>query len=63
MRSTISADYTLPVHGEQRGLLHVGIEVRQDLIAEPPGQAAWAVWLESMLRRLPAGLVDGDAGR
>jgi predicted N-formylglutamate amidohydrolase len=52
-------DYTLPVHGERRGLAHVGIEIRQDLIAEAPGQAAWALWLEVMLRqaldRLPHG--------
>jgi predicted N-formylglutamate amidohydrolase len=44
-------DYTLPVHGERRGLPHVGIEIRQDLIAEAQGQAAWATWLEGMLRR------------
>ena len=44
-------DYTLPVHGERRGLPHVGIEIRQDLIAEAQGQAAWAAWLEGMLRQ------------
>jgi predicted N-formylglutamate amidohydrolase len=52
-------DYTLPVHGERRGLAHVGIEIRQDLIAGAQGQAAWAAWLEGMLRqaldRLPGG--------
>ena len=50
-------DYTLPVHGERRGLPHVGIEIRQDLIADPYGQAAWAAWLEGILKtaldRLP----------
>ena len=35
-------DYTLPVHGEGRGLMHVGIEVRQDLIADETGQRLWA---------------------
>jgi predicted N-formylglutamate amidohydrolase len=54
-------DYTLPVHGERRGLLHVGFEIRQDLIGEPRGQADFACWLETMLRRLPAGLRDGEA--
>jgi predicted N-formylglutamate amidohydrolase len=34
-------DYTIPVHGERRGLPHVEIEIRQDLIAEEPGQRAW----------------------
>ncbi|TLX43304.1 N-formylglutamate amidohydrolase [Xanthobacter autotrophicus] len=37
-----TTDYTIPVHGEQRGLLHTGIEIRQDLITEPAGQAEWA---------------------
>ena len=45
------SDYTLPVHGERRGLPHVGIEIRQDLIAEANGQAAFAAWLEGMLRQ------------
>ena len=45
-------DYTLPVHGERRGLLHVGFEIRQDLISERAGQSAWADWLELLLRRL-----------
>jgi predicted N-formylglutamate amidohydrolase len=57
------SDYTLPVHGERRRLLHVGVEIRQDLIAAPRGQADWAFWLEAMLRRLPAGLGDGGLGR
>jgi predicted N-formylglutamate amidohydrolase len=48
------SDYTLPVHGERRGLLHVGIEIRQDLIGEPRGQADWVFWLETMLRRVGA---------
>ena len=45
------SDYTLPVHGERRGLPHVGIEIRQDLIAQANGQAAFAAWLEGMLRQ------------
>ena len=36
------SDYAIPVHGEQRGLPHVELEVRQDLIAEEVGQAEWA---------------------
>jgi predicted N-formylglutamate amidohydrolase len=35
-------DYTIPRHGEQRGLPHVEIEVRQDLIIHEAGQVAWA---------------------
>ena len=35
-------DYTIPVHGEARGLMNSGIEIRQDLIADPAGQTQWA---------------------
>jgi predicted N-formylglutamate amidohydrolase len=44
-------DYTVPVHGERRGLPHVEIEIRQDLITEPVGQLVWA---ERLARLLPA---------
>ncbi len=44
-------DYTIPVHGEQRGLIHVEIEIRQDLVAEPKGQAAWVDRLADLLPR------------
>ena len=48
-------DYTVPVHGERRGLPYVEIEIRQDLIAEPAGQAAWA---ERLARLLPAAYAE-----
>ena len=35
-------DYTIPRHGEGRGLPHVEIEIRQDLITEEAGQVEWA---------------------
>jgi len=35
-------DYTIPVHGEARGLMNTGIEIRQDLISDPAGEKAWA---------------------
>lgn len=35
-------DYTLPVHGEQRGIPHVAIEIRHDLIETEADQRAWA---------------------
>jgi predicted N-formylglutamate amidohydrolase len=43
-------DYTVPVHGERRGLPHVEIEIRQDLITDSAGQTAWA---ERLARLLP----------
>lgn len=45
-----ATDYAIPVHGEQRGLLHVELEIRQDLIAHGPGQVEWA---ERLARLLP----------
>jgi predicted N-formylglutamate amidohydrolase len=45
------SDYTVPMHGEARGLPSVEIEIRQDLLAEPGGQALWA---ERLARLLPA---------
>jgi predicted N-formylglutamate amidohydrolase len=32
------ADYSIDTHAEARGLAHAGIEIRQDLIADAPGQ-------------------------
>lgn len=42
-------DRTIPLHGEQRGLVHVGLEIRQDLIADEAGQAEWAAILARLL--------------
>jgi predicted N-formylglutamate amidohydrolase len=42
-------DYTVPVHGEMRGLINSGIEIRQDLIADQAGQRQWADRLARIL--------------
>ena len=42
-------DYTIPTHGEARGLPHVEIEIRQDLVCGQAGQAEWAQRLASVL--------------
>ncbi len=39
------SDYTIPVHGEGRGLPHVLLEVRNNEIADVAGQERWADWL------------------
>lgn len=44
-----TTDYTIPVHGERRGLFHVGIEIRQDLVAHPAGQAEWGARMALVL--------------
>jgi predicted N-formylglutamate amidohydrolase len=49
-RVTDESDFTIPVHGERRALLHVGIEVRQDLITDKTGQRQWANLLAQLLQ-------------
>lgn len=45
-------DFTIPHHADPRGLDYLELEVRQDLIAEPAGQAAEAARLEPVFRAL-----------
>ncbi|MFP5413832.1 MAG: N-formylglutamate amidohydrolase, partial [Gammaproteobacteria bacterium] len=51
-----ATDYGIPVHGERRGIAHVELEIRQDLIANTAGQMVWAEriarWLEAALPAL-----------
>jgi predicted N-formylglutamate amidohydrolase len=49
-------DYTIPVHGEARGLMNSGIEIRQDLITEAAGQQQWADRLARILTEIEARL-------
>ncbi|WP_236694507.1 N-formylglutamate amidohydrolase [Sphingomonas sp. Leaf343] len=42
-------DYTVPRHAYPAGLPYAELEVRQDLIADDTGQAAWAARLERVL--------------
>ena len=48
-------DYTIPRHAEARGLPHVEIEIRQDLLLDEAGQADWA-------RRITEALRDAEQG-
>jgi predicted N-formylglutamate amidohydrolase len=50
-----ASDYTIPVHAERRGLPHVAVEIRQDLISAEDGQRAWA---ERLARLLPLAYRD-----
>lgn len=47
-----ATDYTIPVHGEKRGLINTGIEIRQDLIGDTAGQKQWADRLARILRAI-----------
>jgi len=44
--------YTMKRHGEAHGLMQATIEIRQDLIAKPDGQARWAGILADCLKEL-----------
>jgi predicted N-formylglutamate amidohydrolase len=55
------SDYTIPVHGQARGLLHTGIEIRQDLIEGEAGQRAWADRLARIFRALEPELLTLNA--
>jgi predicted N-formylglutamate amidohydrolase len=46
-------DYSIPHHGEERGLPHVEIEIRQDLLLHEAGQREWA-------RRIARALQDAE---
>jgi predicted N-formylglutamate amidohydrolase len=52
-------DYTIPVHGEARGLMNSGIEIRQDLIGDPSGQQQWADRLVRILGVIEMALKAG----
>ncbi|ABA05696.1 N-formylglutamate amidohydrolase [Nitrobacter winogradskyi Nb-255] len=54
-------DYTIPVHGEARGLMNSGIEIRQDLIGDDAGQVAWADRLARALREVEATLIASQS--
>ncbi len=42
-------DYTIPVHGDDRGLASVEIEVRNDQLGDPAGVAEWSGLLSAAL--------------
>ncbi|MCL2428444.1 MAG: N-formylglutamate amidohydrolase [Alphaproteobacteria bacterium] len=54
-------DYGMPMHGERRGLPHVELEIRQDLIADQAGQAAWAARLAGLLTAADERLSESGA--
>ena len=54
-----TTDYTIPVHGERRGLINSGIEIRQDQIEDADGQDQWAERLARILSTIEASLGPG----
>ena len=47
---TSDKDYSMPRHGQGRGILHAGFEIRQDLVESEAGQREWAARVERVLR-------------
>ena len=56
-----TSDYAVPVHGEARGLPHVELEIRQDLIADDAGQRQWAQRLSRLLRSLEPRFAEAES--
>jgi len=48
---TDEKDYSMPIHGERRGLPHVEFEIRQDLITDEAGQYEWGERLVDLLQQ------------
>ena len=53
------SDYTIPVHAEKRSLLHVLLEIRNDLIADAGAVEHWA---ELLANALPAAVSRWERG-
>lgn len=51
-------DYGLMIHGHERGLAHVGFEIRQDLISHEKGQIEWADRIAAVLKAIPVDLLN-----
>lgn len=51
-----ATDYTIVVHGERRGIPHVELEIRQDLLASAPDVQRWADRLGDVLEQATAQL-------
>jgi predicted N-formylglutamate amidohydrolase len=47
--ASAETDFSIVEHGEQRGIPHVELEIRQDLISDDAGQIAWAKRLARLL--------------
>jgi predicted N-formylglutamate amidohydrolase len=50
------SDYGVVVYGERRGIAHVEIEIRQDLLRDSHGQEAWAKRFARLLPEACAGI-------
>lgn len=56
------SDFTIPVHGEQRKLPHVLLEVRNDLIGDAAGQRRWAELIAAGLEQAASAATKESSG-
>lgn len=52
-RVSIETDWTIPTHGEARGILHTAFEIRQDGVGDAAGARSWAERIAGAWRSLP----------
>lgn len=52
-------DFSIPRHAEARGLAHVELEIRQDLIGDDAGQEVWAERMQRVLGNAERALFGG----
>lgn len=52
-RVSDETDWTIPTHGEARGILHTAFEIRQDGVADAAGAREWAERVARAWRSLP----------
>jgi predicted N-formylglutamate amidohydrolase len=55
-----ASDYTIIVHGEQRGIPHVELEIRQDLLAKESDIQRWAERLGDILEETGPRVLSAD---
>ncbi len=53
-------DYSVPIHAEVRGLPHVELEIRQDLVATAQDQEEWAYRVSRVLREAHSKMLQRD---
>lgn len=51
-RVSDETDFTVPVHGVRRGLLHTAFEIRQDGVGDAAGALRWATRIATIAREL-----------
>ena len=55
--------YTIPVHGERRGIMHTMLEVQNDLVGDAQGQMIWAERLAGVINQAVMEMEDHDAAQ